>query len=106
MALLNWDDRLLVGVEPMDQTHREFVELLGELARAAEADTISALDRLIEHTVLHFRQEEEFIGLALGQQNNSRNRDTFAAIPAEAHNHQFVYGRRACLGSRWGKLGE
>ncbi|MBP7661847.1 MAG: hemerythrin domain-containing protein, partial [Burkholderiaceae bacterium] len=61
MALLNWDDRLLVGVEPMDQTHREFVELLGELARAAEADTISALDRLIEHTVLHFRQEEEWM---------------------------------------------
>lgn len=61
MSLLNWDDRLLVGVEPMDQTHREFVELLGELARAAEAETISALDRLIEHTVLHFRQEEEWM---------------------------------------------
>ena len=61
MPLLNWDDRLLVGVEPMDQTHREFVELLGEIDRAAPADAIAALDRLIDHTVLHFRQEEEWM---------------------------------------------
>lgn len=61
MPLLTWDDRLLVGVEPMDQTHREFVDLLGAVGRAAPDEAIAALDRLIDHTVLHFRQEEEWM---------------------------------------------
>lgn len=70
MTPLAWTPALELRQPRMDATHREFVDLLAEVAQAlpnAPADAGRALDRLIEHTVEHFAQEERWMS-ALGFQ--------------------------------------
>lgn len=64
MARLDWHDELELGVAPMDATHREFVDLLGAFADAPDANQLTALDRLIDHTVAHFGQEDRWMDLS------------------------------------------
>ncbi len=61
MALLEWSDALDLGHDAMDDTHREFVELLNRVATAAEADLLARLDEFIAHTEAHFGQEERWM---------------------------------------------
>ena len=61
MALLDWTDKLALGVERMDETHREFVEQLNALHEAADEAYPRLLDALIEHTVAHFEQEQRWM---------------------------------------------
>ena len=61
MALLDWSDKLALGVERMDTTHREFVESLNALHVAPDDDYLRLLDAFIEHTVAHFEQEERWM---------------------------------------------
>lgn len=61
MALLEWSDALDLGHGTMDDTHREFVELLNRLASAPEADLLARLDEFIAHTEAHFGQEEKWM---------------------------------------------
>ena len=62
MALMQWSDQLALGVERMDETHREFVARLNALHVAPEEDFIPLLDAFIEHTVEHFAQEQRWMG--------------------------------------------
>ena len=61
MALLDWSDKLVLGVERMDETHREFVEQLNTLHAASDEDYLRLLDAFIEHTVAHFEQEQRWM---------------------------------------------
>lgn len=61
MAHLTWNADLELGVPRMDTTHREFVVLLAALADAPDASFATALDRMIEHTVEHFGQEDRWM---------------------------------------------
>ncbi|MEN9315367.1 MAG: hypothetical protein RIS35_1760 [Pseudomonadota bacterium] len=61
MAQLTWNPDLELGVPRMDTTHREFVDLLAALADVPDASFASALDRMIEHTVEHFGQEDRWM---------------------------------------------
>ena len=61
MARLGWHPDLELGVDRMDATHREFVDLLGALDDAPDDGLLAALDRLIEHTVEHFGQEDRWM---------------------------------------------
>jgi hemerythrin-like metal-binding protein len=61
MTLLLWNDRLELQLPAMDATHREFVDLLNALAEAEDSAFAAALDRLIEHTVEHFAQEDRWM---------------------------------------------
>lgn len=68
MSSLQWTDAFVLGQARMDDTHREFVDLVAALeaslgARAEATD--SALERLLAHTVEHFAQEERWMA-ALG----------------------------------------
>mgnify|MGYP003596286090 CR=1 FL=1 len=58
MAVLQWEDRFGLGVDAMDDTHREFIDLLAALVQADAGGAPEALDRLIEHTDAHFAQED------------------------------------------------
>jgi hemerythrin-like metal-binding protein len=61
MPLLTWSERFDLHVDPMDDTHREFVALLNALGDADDAGVIPALDRLIAHTEAHFGQEDRWM---------------------------------------------
>ena len=69
MSLIEWTDKLSVGVEAIDADHRKLVTLLNRLHRMAreEADTglmAEVLDELIRYTQYHFQAEEQLMRLA------------------------------------------
>lgn len=62
MATLEWSGDLALGLEQMDQTHIEFVQLL-RAAQDAEGDArfVPAFRELVEHTAEHFAQEDRWM---------------------------------------------
>jgi hemerythrin-like metal-binding protein len=61
MPALEWSDALSLDLPLMDDTHREFVDLLGEVERAADDAVIPAWRSLVDHTQLHFDQEDRWM---------------------------------------------
>jgi hemerythrin-like metal-binding protein len=64
MTLLAWTDDLTTHHPQMDDTHREFVELLDRVHAAQAApfeDLLAAYDALQAHTVEHFAQEDRWM---------------------------------------------
>jgi hemerythrin-like metal-binding protein len=61
MATLPWSEALELGLDVMDDTHREFVDLLAQ-CEAASDDALPALWRdLVAHTEHHFGQEDAWM---------------------------------------------
>lgn len=62
MTTLQWSEALALDVPAMDDTHREFVDLLANVEQAAD-DTrlLAAWNVLVEHTVQHFEQEDRWM---------------------------------------------
>lgn len=73
MSTLAWSESLALQQPQMDTTHHEFVDLLGTLESALDADDGSldaALDAVVEHTEAHFAQEEHWmLGMGFAPQN-------------------------------------
>jgi len=61
MASLDWSAELSLDHAVMDETHREFVELLNRVGAAGEGELLERLDEFIAHTVAHFGQEEAWM---------------------------------------------
>ena len=62
MSIIEWNDRLfLLGIPDMDNTHKEFVELLNQLWDAADTEFGKLFDEFIHHTTVHFQNEEELM---------------------------------------------
>ncbi len=61
MSRLEWSDALSLDLPPMDDTHREFVELLAVVDAAADDAVIPAWRTLIAHTQIHFDQEDRWM---------------------------------------------
>ncbi len=64
MSTLAWNDSLVLNCEPMDHTHREFVELLGAVERALDGgrdEMLAHYAAFITHTQAHFDQEERWM---------------------------------------------
>lgn len=64
MPSLQWSDELALAHPEMDQTHLEFVQLLGEAEVALRESKDACLARyeaLVEHTVGHFGQEDRWM---------------------------------------------
>ncbi len=61
MPRLEWSDALSLDLPLMDDTHREFVDLLGGVERAADDAVIAAWRTLVDHTQLHFDQEDRWM---------------------------------------------
>ncbi len=57
--LIEWqEDSLSVGIASMDDTHREFIDIINRLGQATD-DQFPALFRtLLEHTQQHFQNED------------------------------------------------
>lgn len=61
MPTTSWSKAFEVGLPFMDDTHREFVDLLAR-ARVSEDDALlAAWKRLIDHTEVHFAQEDAWM---------------------------------------------
>src|SRR5690554_5270100 len=58
---LNWTDAFLVGFPPMDDTHREFVDIVGAMLQADDDALLGHLSALIVHSEEHFAQEEAWM---------------------------------------------
>ena len=56
-----WTDAFLLGYGPMDDTHREFVEVVHAMQQAADADLLAALDAFIAHAQAHFGSEDRWM---------------------------------------------
>ncbi len=61
MPLLDWSPDFELGVPAMDETHREFVDLLNALADAPDAELLARLDDFVAHTDAHFAQENAWM---------------------------------------------
>lgn len=63
-VLLEWNDKLLIGINSIDGQHKRLVEMINELYAAFRSGTAKAvvgpvLDRLVDYTATHFRFEED-----------------------------------------------
>ncbi len=61
MNTLQWSDDLALGVGAMDQTHIEFVDLLAEVQQAPDETLLAKWEELIEHTQVHFDNENRWM---------------------------------------------
>ncbi|WP_298208485.1 hemerythrin domain-containing protein [Acidovorax sp.] len=61
MAQLEWSDALNLDLPLMDETHREFVELLAAVDGADDAQLFTAWQALVDHTDQHFGQEDAWM---------------------------------------------
>lgn len=60
-APLQWHDGLLLGYQPMDATHEEFVLCVAALQRASAAELPARLEAFAEHAVRHFGEEDRWM---------------------------------------------
>ncbi|MBI1396706.1 MAG: bacteriohemerythrin [Betaproteobacteria bacterium] len=61
MAVIEWNDRLAIDDGVMDETHREFVDLVNRMADAPDEQMEAIVDEFIRHTEEHFGQEERWM---------------------------------------------
>ena len=57
----SWTYAYLLGYSPMDDTHREFVEIVGALLGAEDAALAVHLEAFARHAEAHFSQEREWM---------------------------------------------
>ena len=56
-----WEDRFLLGYAAMDETHREFVELVDQLLTVDDGELASVLAAFAGHAEAHFAQERQWM---------------------------------------------
>lgn len=61
MPNLQWSEALVLGLPMMDDTHREFVELLAQAENAADDALAGHWRTLVEHTDEHFSREDRWM---------------------------------------------
>jgi len=61
MPPLEWSDALALDLPAMDDTHREFVDLLTQVDRADDAQLLARWQALLEHTDAHFGREDDWM---------------------------------------------
>lgn len=61
MSALQWSDSFALDLPLMDDTHREFIDLLALVVSAADEDLLPAWKALIDHTDDHFAREDQWM---------------------------------------------
>ncbi|MEW6690984.1 MAG: hemerythrin domain-containing protein [Pseudomonadota bacterium] len=61
MPRLEWSDALSLDLPLMDDTHREFVDLLAAVEAADDGALMPAWRTLVDHTQAHFDQEDRWM---------------------------------------------
>jgi hemerythrin-like metal-binding protein len=58
---LEWSDDLALDLDFMDDTHREFVDLLAAAESADDSQVLARFEELITHTEGHFGSEDQWM---------------------------------------------
>lgn len=58
---LTWTDAFALGYGPMDDTHREFVDIVHAMQTCQDDELLGHLKRFEQHAVAHFDQELEWM---------------------------------------------
>ena len=61
MPNLEWSDALALDLPAMDDTHREFVDLLAQVENAADHALLDHWRVLLDHTAEHFSREDRWM---------------------------------------------
>ncbi len=61
MSAIEWSEELELGLSYMDETHREFVSLLGGVADAPDGQLMAAWQSVLVHTEDHFGREDQWM---------------------------------------------
>ncbi|TAN69774.1 MAG: bacteriohemerythrin [Methylobacter sp.] len=69
MAILNWNDQLVLGIESVDKQHQHLIDLANQLDEAVAVGTdrdtiINIVNSLVDYTVYHFQHEEQLMSAA------------------------------------------
>jgi hemerythrin len=56
-----WSDEFLLGFDPLDEVHEEFVQLVSEMLTAPQPELRSSLDELASHLDRHFALEDTWM---------------------------------------------
>jgi hemerythrin len=57
----HWSDAFLLGYAPMDDTHREFVEIVEAMRTVADEDFGKYIEAFVQHAVRHFEEERAWM---------------------------------------------
>jgi hemerythrin-like metal-binding protein len=60
-ATVKWSEALCLDLDFMDDTHREFIDLLGAVETADDDQVVQRFDAMIEHTDAHFGAEDRWM---------------------------------------------
>ena len=77
MPALPWSEGLELGLSFMDDTHKEFIDLLGRAEAADDATLPAVWEELVAHTADHFGREDEWMlatGFGLGNCHSSHHK--------------------------------
>lgn len=58
---MRWGDQFLLGYDPIDEVHEEFVDLVGQMQRADADKLPSLLDTFAVHLRSHFQMENTWM---------------------------------------------
>lgn len=61
MSALEWSAALALELPVMDETHREFVDLLAAVEAAPDDEALAAWSALVAHTDDHFAREDQWM---------------------------------------------
>lgn len=76
---LTWGDALLMGHDPMDEIHQEFVQLAGRLECASDEQLSGLLQTMETHLQHHFAEEDQWM-LSTGFPPRDCHIDEHAAV--------------------------
>jgi hemerythrin len=58
---LTWSDAFLLGFGPMDEVHREFVDIVGRMLTCPDHEMLGHLQAFARHAESHFKQELDWM---------------------------------------------
>ena len=57
----SWSDTFVLGYQPMDHTHEEFVEIVNELMHCPDNDFVAVMEKFQVHALSHFGLEDQWM---------------------------------------------
>lgn len=74
-----WSDSFVLGYHEMDDTHREFVQVVQRLLDCPDAELLAAMDAFERHAREHFGMEDEWMS-STGYPPGDCHQDEHAAV--------------------------